>query len=161
MMRGRGRQMGGGHGSERGRGRSQEEGPAFRMTTAREVVMNVVKKIEGYLTADEVYSQAKKIYPSLGLATVYRALELLTNSDMLNKKDFGDGYSKYEYTEGKKTTRICHVICESCGKVVDHDDLTMNEVDAMDSLIGRIKDQYNFEPLTDEIRVRGICSKCK
>jgi Fur family transcriptional regulator, ferric uptake regulator len=158
-MRGRGRQKGRGY--LEGRGNQENNEPGFRMTTSREVVMNVLKKMDGYLTADEIYSLARRVVPSLGLATVYRTLELLTNSYMVKRKEFGDGCSRYVYAEGNKKEHVCHLICESCGRVSDYIDLKDEERGLMDKLISRLENKLGFKGITDEIRVSGICGKCR
>jgi len=49
----------------------------IRLTPQREAVLLVLyREKDEHLTSYELFEKAKKIYPELGLATVYRTLEL-------------------------------------------------------------------------------------
>ncbi len=51
----------------------------FKLTLPRQAVLEVLESSDGHLTPAEVLERAQAIYPSLGRATVYRTLEVLTN----------------------------------------------------------------------------------
>lgn len=154
-MRGRGS----GHGRVRGKGC---DGPhQFRMTGAREAVMSVLKKGSKLLNADDVYSEARKMYPGIGLATIYRALDLLTENGIIGKKDFGDGSSRYEYIEDEKNSISCHIVCESCGRIIKYDELSNNEKEAMNNMASTLRGKVGFNTKSSEIRLRGICKDCE
>ncbi|MBF0252725.1 MAG: transcriptional repressor [Candidatus Omnitrophica bacterium] len=154
-MRGRGR------GNCSGRmGHNDGGAGQFRMTGAREVVLSVLKKGAKLLKADDVYSEAKKLYPGIGMATIYRALDILSENGIIGKKDFGDGSRRYEYTEENKSTS-CHIVCESCGKIIRYDELSKEEKEFIDNMGKTLMGKVGFNARSSEIRLNGICENCK
>ncbi|MGB3114427.1 MAG: Fur family transcriptional regulator, partial [Candidatus Omnitrophota bacterium] len=75
-------------------------GHGYRLTMPRKAILEVLSKAEKHLSAEEVYLRVHKIYPNVGLTTVYRTLELLVQMGVIYKFDFGDGRARYELTVG-------------------------------------------------------------
>ena len=51
---------------------------------------------EDHLSAEDIYLLVKDKAPEIGLATVYRTLELLSELKIIDKINFGDGVSRYD-----------------------------------------------------------------
>ena len=54
-----------------------------RNTIQKELVLNAVTKMHRHVTADEVYDDIKKDYPSIGKGTVYRNLSILADENKI------------------------------------------------------------------------------
>ncbi len=52
-----------------------------------------------------------KSSPNIGIATVYRTLELLSNLDILYKTTFDEGKYRYELSDANDNHQHHHVIC--------------------------------------------------
>ena len=67
----------------------------YRLTNQRRAI---VRELENgrHLSAEEMYEHLRGDHPELGLSTVYRTLDLLTELGVARKDDFGEGYSRYE-----------------------------------------------------------------
>lgn len=65
------------------------------------------------------FLHTKKIYPDIGLATVYRNLELLEKLGIIHRFDYGDGQSRYEISLGGEEGEHYHhhLICRECGAI--------------------------------------------
>jgi Fe2+ or Zn2+ uptake regulation protein len=50
----------------------------------------------------------------IGKATIYRTLEMLVKSGLVQEHDFGEGFKRYEHLFGQKPVRE-HLICTECG----------------------------------------------
>lgn len=76
------------------------------MTVPREIIISVLSDATEHLSAEDIYFRIHETNPAIGLTTVYRTLELLTQMRVLNKFDFGDKRSRYELTDqySKKKT---------------------------------------------------------
>ncbi len=81
-------------GPPRWRGRLNNAG--FRLTLPRQIILNVLTTTPKDLNAEEISLLVHERYPGIGLATVYRTLDLLTDINLISKFDFGDGRSRYE-----------------------------------------------------------------
>ena len=92
----------------------------------------------------------------IGLATVYRSLELLGSLGILLKIEFGDGCSRYELnTTDPNLHRHHHLICMKCHKVIEFDE------DKLDELEEEIANKSGFEILNHEVKFFGYCKDCR
>ena len=142
------------HGKFRGRG--------YRLTTAREAIVDVLNNTRDHLSAEEVYFAVHKKYPGIGLTTVYRTLELLVQLGMVFKFDFGDNRARYELAVGPKGTRHHHhLICTSCGRVIDYTDFIDDEIELLSLTEKGLSKKFDFEIKSHLIQFYGICRKCR
>jgi len=77
----------------------------FRMTQARMTILDVLAKERiKPPSAEDIYFLIHRINPAIGLATIYRNLDLLTRMEIIHKFDFGNGKTRYElnYEEKEK-----------------------------------------------------------
>ena len=70
-----------------------------------------------HLTAEEISNEIKENYNvSIGIATVYRAVKFLHDMKLVNMLDVGDSSIRYELNLSEHHD---HLICESCGKLLN------------------------------------------
>ena len=75
----------------------------YKFTTQRQVILQAfLESKENHMCAEDVYEFVRDNNPEIGLATVYRSLELFTSLELLKKLDFGDGRSRYELNDHKE-----------------------------------------------------------
>lgn len=128
-----------------------------KLTTRRELTLKVLLENKGkHLSAEEIYNLVKKKAPDVGLATVYRALELFQEFGLIHAIDFGDGRKRYESgtEEGKDHHHHHHLICIQCGSIIE-----VNE-DLLEELENRVRIKHNFTITDHQLKVFGICSQC-
>lgn len=128
----------------------------FKLTPQREATVKVlIENQAGHLSAEDVYLLVKKIAPDIGLATVYRTLELLSELNIVQKLNFGDNVARYELsTEGAKHHHH-HLVCLNCGKVEE-----INE-DWLGSIEEKVEKQFDFQIIDHRLIFHGICSECR
>jgi Fur family ferric uptake transcriptional regulator len=80
-----------------------------RITPERFEVMDAALEYEGHFGADDLYILMKNHKSSVSRATVYKTLELLTQCDLLSKRNFGDNMTRYE--SSYKRQNHDHLIC--------------------------------------------------
>src|SRR5690625_765348 len=72
----------------------------YKLTPQREATLTVLlEREQDHLSAEEVFFLVKEKSPEIGLATVYRTLELLSELKIVDKINFGDGVSRYDLRE--------------------------------------------------------------
>ena len=88
--------------------KKQLHSSSYKLTPQREAnVWVLLEHEEDHLSAEDVYLLVKEKSPEIGLATVYRTLELLTELKIVDKINFGDGVSRYDLRiEGLHTFTI-------------------------------------------------------
>ncbi|MCT4598789.1 MAG: transcriptional repressor [Vallitalea sp.] len=129
----------------------------FKLTTQRRTVLDVLQRNEGkHLTAEEIYEIVKKDCPEIGLATVYRTIQLLHELKLIDKLNLDDGYIRYEIGKfNNDHHHHHHLICERCGNVIEVED------DLMESIEERFQNNYDFQVTDHKVKFYGICRNCK
>jgi len=133
-----------------------------KMTRGREAVLDVLAEAEKHLSAEDTYLRVHPSYPAIGLASVYRTLELLVNMGLVFKFDFGDGRARYELAESVKGGRHHHhLVCTRCGRIMDYYDFIEDELALLKKTEEGLLKKYNFEISNHLIQFYGLCDKCK
>ena len=127
----------------------------YKLTPQRRIILKVImEKDKRHLSAEEIYSIVKESFPDIGLATVYRTLDLLAELGILQKMDFGDGKARFELND-EDVHHHHHLICLSCGKVEEFD------LDLLESLEESISKKTGFDIINHRLKFYGYCSECK
>lgn len=133
----------------------------FRLTLPRQAILNVLKKTQGHLNAEEIFLSINKNYPGVGFATVYRNLSLLTRMGLVSKFYFGDGQSRYELASEAIKGHHHHIICIRCGKIIDYSDFMEKEVKFIKELEEELSRKNNFKINNHQIHFYGLCERCQ
>jgi Fur family transcriptional regulator, ferric uptake regulator len=128
----------------------------YKLTPQREATVRVLlENEEDHLSAEDVYLLIKDKAPEIGLATVYRTLDLLSDLQIIHKLNFGDGVTRYEFRAEGAERHHHHLICLHCG-IVD---------EMMEDVLGPIEEQvereYDFQIVDHRLTFHGICHRCK
>lgn len=129
----------------------------LKITKQRILVLKTLASCEDkHLTAEEIYEIVKAEFPEIGLATVYRTIQLLSELDLVESVQLGDGYVRYEIGkfDGEEAHHHHHLICLECGKVISFRD------DLLDELEARIMDAASFQVINHEVKLYGYCKTC-
>ncbi|NLY44726.1 MAG: transcriptional repressor [Tissierella sp.] len=128
----------------------------YKLTYQREAILNtILENREEHLSCDEIYNIVSKDNPEIGIATVYRTLQLFEKLDIVYKLNFDDGFSRYELNQGTGDHHHHHLICLKCGKVMEV------KLDLLDSLEKKIENDENFAIVDHNVQFYGYCSDCK
>ncbi|WP_425449588.1 Fur family transcriptional regulator [Dethiothermospora halolimnae] len=128
----------------------------YKLTTQRRIILDVILENKGdHLSPEEIYERVKDKFPEIGLATVYRTLQLFEELDIIYKLNFNDGCSRYELNSDSKDHRHHHLICLSCGKVIEV------QLDLLESLEETIEKDGKFKIIDHNVKFFGYCEKCK
>jgi Fe2+ or Zn2+ uptake regulation protein len=123
--------------------------PRARLTPQREAVLDAIEAIGKRFTLVEVYDRARQAEPGLGLATVYRTIDLLRRT----------GCVRPLATDDKPTYVRCrpghhhHLVCLDCGSVQETE--LCSAPDA-----GELERRYGFVSEAHELDVYGHCKRC-
>lgn len=138
------------------------KGFACRLTLPRKIIVDFMASAKGHLSAEEVYLQLKKEEPSIGIATVYRTLELLTKAGIVQRFDFGDGRARYEFAPNPKAEgHHHHLVCVKCRRIIDYKDFIDEETELLKRTEKALSKKYNFKITNHLIQFYGLCDKCK
>ena len=110
---------------------------------------------EDHLSAEDVYLLVKEKAPEIGLATVYRTLELLTELKIVDKINFGDGVSRYDLRKEGATHFHHHLVCIECGSVEEIQEDLLEDVESI------VEERWNFIIKDHRLTFHGICRNCQ
>lgn len=127
----------------------------YKLTPQRRAIVDMIIRNEGsHLTTEEIYDLVRTDCPEIGLATVYRTVQLLEELGVVSKLDLNDGCSRYELVHTEENHQHHHLICTNCGKVIEV------EGDLLEVLEHNIEEKYNFKIKNHSVKFYGLCSSC-
>ena len=110
-----------------------------------------------HFTAEEIYEKVKQRWPEIGLATVYRNIQKLSELGLIDKLNLDDGFVRYEIGDpdrDKARHHHHHLICLDCGGVFTFED------DLLEQLEDRIRETMGFIVSDHEVKFYGHCRAC-
>jgi Fur family ferric uptake transcriptional regulator len=122
-------------------------------TQQRLAVASVVLDAADHLSAEDVARRVEKRDVAVGLATVYRTLDLLVASGLVQQRDFGEGFRRYEPVAPGQAHEHC--ICSACGKVMEFSN------DRLERMIALLAEEAEFRPHHHRLEVFGLCRECQ
>lgn len=133
------------------------------MTEARRVILSVLGKSSQHLSAEDIYFTVRGINPSVGFATVYRTLDVLTKMGIVQKFDFGDGKARYELISGKSedVNHHHHLVCTKCTKIINYTDFVDEEKELIKKTEEALSRKHRFDIKNHIIHFYGLCANCK
>ncbi|MGY3703867.1 ferric iron uptake transcriptional regulator [Vagococcus martis] len=128
----------------------------YKLTPQREATVLVLLENEkDHLSAEEIYMLVKLKTPDIGLATVYRTLEMLTELNVLDKVNFNDGLSRYDMRkEGAKHFHH-HLLCLECGNIDEIEEDLLGDVEKI------VETNFCFKVTDHRLTFHGICQSCQ
>lgn len=132
----------------------QNEG--YKYTNQREEVLRILLKNKDlHLSCDEVHRIVSQENMEVGIATIYRTLQLFEKLGIVYRINFDDGVSRYELNFGTEDHHHHHLICEDCGNVIEV------KLDLLESLEEEIEKEEEFTIHDHNVKFYGICKNCK
>jgi Fur family ferric uptake transcriptional regulator len=114
-------------------------------------VLSVLERVGGFASAQEVYQLLQRNSQSIGLTTVYRALQSLLDDRAVDTLRRDDGEAIY---------RLCgenhhhHLVCKSCGTTIEI------QANAIEKWAQQMASDHGFREVGHTAEIFGICSKC-
>jgi Fur family ferric uptake transcriptional regulator len=120
---------------------------------ARAAVIELLAGQDCCLTAQEIFDELRADGRTIGIASVYRALELLSRLGLVRRLEIGAS-ACYE-PERPGGEHHHHVVCERCGKVAAFEDRALEEA------IERLARRHRYAVGVHEVTLRGSCPDCR
>ncbi|WP_376789849.1 Fur family transcriptional regulator [Thermoflexus sp.] len=125
----------------------------WRVTMPRRVVLRVLQQARRPLSPQEIHARGRRMRPSLGLVSVYRALEVLEQAGLVRRVHQGarcDGYIL-------ASPGHHHVlICRRCGRAVE-----FPGAEDLSGLIAQVEQRTGFRVEDHLLQLSGLCAPCR
>jgi Fur family ferric uptake transcriptional regulator len=120
---------------------------------ARGVVVSLLSRQSCCLSANEISEELHKSGRDVGIASIYRALDLLGGMGLVQRVEFGEGGARFEpVVPGGEHHH--HAVCERCGGVTAFEDERLER--QLERLAGRLRHSMSEH----DILIRGDCARC-
>jgi Fur family ferric uptake transcriptional regulator len=124
----------------------------LKLTPQRMRIAETVFSTHEHFTPEELYVMVKKREPLVGRVTVYRTLEHLVESGMVEELSIKKGVATYEHVTGHR--HHDHLVCVECGKVVELASERLEKVKKEESAVP------GWSVLSHSLKVYGVCPDC-
>ncbi len=120
----------------------------MKMTGQRRIIARVLSEATDHPDVEQVYQRAAGMDPRISLATVYRTLRLFDVANIIDRRDFGDGRSRYEAASDREHHH--HLIDVRSGQVVEF------ESDELEALKRKIAEDLGYELVGERLELYGV-----
>jgi Fur family ferric uptake transcriptional regulator len=127
------------------------EVPGRRTTRQRSALVALLDELDGFRSAQDLHALLRERGDSVGLATVYRALQALVDDGQLDVLRGADGEAAYRRCS---PAHHHHLVCRSCGRTVEVADPPVERWAA------RMAAEHGFTEVQHQVEVFGICATC-
>jgi Fur family ferric uptake transcriptional regulator len=128
----------------------------LKQTQQRKLIVEHFLRINAHVDAEELHQRIRSEGHDIGLATIYRTLNLLKDAGIADQQSFQDGRSVYEVAS--PNDHHDHLICLECGKVVEFEDQEIEELQK------KIAAKFKMSLKSHRLDLYGSClvkSECK
>ena len=119
----------------------------MKMTGQRRIIARVLSEASDHPDVEEVYRRAVRLDPRISIATVYRTVRLFEEASILERRDFGDGRSRYEEAGEEHHD---HLIDVQSGKVIE---FRSQEIEALQRTVA---EQHGYKLVGHRLELFGV-----
>ena len=124
-----------------------------RVTPQRLQVARAFFASGGHVSVDELFQRLRRHAPRMGHATVYRTLHLLAQAGLASRREFEQGYARYEHEPA--AAHHDHLICTRCGRIVEFEE---ERIEALQAAVAR---RHGFDVTHHRLELYGLCASCR
>ena len=122
-----------------------------RRTRQRAAVQEVLAELHEFRTAQQIHDELRKRGDSIGLTTVYRTLQSLSEAGELDALRTADGETAYRRcSDGHHH----HLVCRSCGRTVEVSG------PAVERWANAVAAEHGFREVSHDLEIFGTCGSC-
>ena len=129
----------------------------FKITPQRRAIVEILlKNKDKHLSSEEIYDLVRVDCPEIGLATVYRTMQLLDEVGAISKLNLDDGCIRYEIDlSDSDSHHHHHLICKKCGNIIEVKE------DLLENIESQIQEIYKFNIIDHDVKFYGLCEECR
>ncbi len=122
-----------------------------RRTRQRAAVDEILAGRPEFRTAQEIHDELRHRGDRVGLTTVYRTLQAMTDAGELDAIRTGDGETAYRRCS---TGHHHHLVCRSCGRTVEVSG------PAVEKWANAVAEEHGFRQVSHDLEIFGTCDRC-
>lgn len=122
-----------------------------RSTKQRAAIASLLADAKDFLSAQQLHDRLRARGESIGLTTVYRNLQALTESNQIDAIWDGSGEMRYRHCS---TDHHHHLVCRTCGTTVEI------KADKVESWADAVATEHGFSDISHTVEIFGVCAEC-
>lgn len=127
-------------------------GPTIRPTRQRRAVVDALASFDDFRSAQEIHDLLGRRGDAVGLATVYRTLQLLAEADEVDVLRTEDGEAIYRRCSD---SHHHHLVCRTCGRTVEVEGPTVER------WTRAIAAEHGYDDVSHTLEIFGTCADCR
>lgn len=124
---------------------------SLRRTRSQERIVEILKTLEGSISAQDLYVELRSRDLTMGLATVYRSLESLKLEGVVQARTVPNGESLYSLVQEDRH----HLTCLQCSKSIPIDECPIHDLE------NQLRQSYQFKVYYHTLEFFGLCATCQ
>ena len=125
----------------------------LRFTNQRKTILEVFLNNNGHVEVEALFLEIQKIDPSIGIATVYRTMNLLVECGLARENALSKGHKTFEKLYHQ--SHHDHLICTQCNKIVEFEHPLIEKYQL------EVCQTHGFNLHQHQMEIYGICSDCQ
>ena len=126
---------------------------SLKQTRQRELIVSYFLKMNKHVAAEDLHETVRGAGHNIGLATIYRTLNLLSDAGLAEQKNFTDGRAVYEVNEPGE--HHDHLVCLGCGLIIEFEN---EEIERLQETIAAY---HGFRLESHRLDMFGTCRECQ
>ena len=127
-------------------------GASVRPTRQRRAVAAALDSFDDFRSAQQIHELLTRAGEQVGLATVYRTLQLLADAGEVDLLRTPEGEAIYRRCSDRHHH---HLVCRRCGATVEVAGPTVER------WAGAVAAEHGFTDVSHTLEVFGICARCR
>ncbi len=123
----------------------------LRRTRSQERIVEILKTLEGSISAQDLYVELRSRDLTMGLATIYRSLESLKLEGVVQARTVAKGESLYSLVQEDRH----HLTCLQCSKSIPIDECPIHDLE------NQLHQSYQFKVYYHTLEFFGLCTTCQ
>ncbi len=137
-----------------GHAQRELEREGYRLSAPRSAVVETLADLGCSVTAKEIADRLHDRGQDIGVASIYRTLELLDKLRLTRRVDAAEGVARYEPIEASGEHHH-HIVCDTCGEVSAFEDSDLERA------IERLASRVDYAIDAHDVTLRGECPACR
>ena len=125
----------------------------LKSTRQRHLILETFFQLDGHFSVEQLWAKVRELDPRVSVATVYRTMKLLAESNLAHAQNFGDGQTRYEPAVGRE--HHDHLICTRCGTIIEFEN---DRIEQMQDAVAR---KHGFRVTSHKMELYGLCRTCQ
>lgn len=134
----------------------------YKLTGQRKKIIDFLSKEKFPRSAEDIYLELKQAYSEIGIATLYRTLDLLSGLKLIHRVNIAGNRSFYLFPGSSGDNTAIYLVCDNCGKLVSNNRCLNNSVKVrlVDNAAKNIFNNCRLQVNHFQIFFSGLCQEC-